>query len=211
MRCVLIQKCLAGTLALWLGLLQCPLPFAVRAPAQSKDQSVPYPCMNRPCGCASAEQCWRSCCCTTKSERIAWAKEHLGYIPAALASASDHGATEHESSKAVATSKCDHGHCDSPESKACCREKTSHSDPEGESDVVASDEPQSRSVVFSEMMKCRGLSAVWSIFSLALPVVPPSPSPTIPRRIESVTIQDSLAYLSRTLQPPSRPPQTASI
>jgi len=172
--------------------------------------------MNRPCGCASAEQCWRSCCCTTKTERIAWAKEHLGYIPAALASATDHGAAEHESSKVVAAAKCDHHGCDHhgcdrPKSQDCCRVKEDQGGDECESDIAVSDEPVSRPVVFSEMMKCRGLSAVWSIFSLALPAVPPAPSLTIHRQVESVTIQDSLAYLSRTLQPPSRPPQTMSI
>lgn len=35
-----------------------------------------YPCANCGCGCASAEQCWRSCCCHTLAERMAWAHEH---------------------------------------------------------------------------------------------------------------------------------------
>lgn len=35
-----------------------------------------YPCANCDCGCASAEQCWRSCCCHTLAERFAWAREH---------------------------------------------------------------------------------------------------------------------------------------
>ncbi len=41
-----------------------------------KDRSVPYPCMDKPCGCRNAEQCFKSCCCSTKAERIAWAKQH---------------------------------------------------------------------------------------------------------------------------------------
>jgi hypothetical protein len=32
--------------------------------------------MNHPCGCQSAEQCWRGCCCLTVEERWAWAREH---------------------------------------------------------------------------------------------------------------------------------------
>ena len=35
-----------------------------------------FPCATSPCGCASAEQCWRSCCCHTLAERFAWAREH---------------------------------------------------------------------------------------------------------------------------------------
>ena len=39
-----------------------------------KDRSQPFPCQNRPCGCRSAEQCWKKCCCFNNSQKIAWAK-----------------------------------------------------------------------------------------------------------------------------------------
>src|SRR3954447_10580110 len=35
-----------------------------------------YPCSDCECGCASAEQCWRSCCCHSMAERMAWARVH---------------------------------------------------------------------------------------------------------------------------------------
>jgi hypothetical protein len=35
-----------------------------------------FPCASCPCGCATAEQCWRSCCCHSLAERMAWAREH---------------------------------------------------------------------------------------------------------------------------------------
>lgn len=35
-----------------------------------------FPCSSCGCGCATAEQCWRSCCCHTLAERMAWAHEH---------------------------------------------------------------------------------------------------------------------------------------
>jgi hypothetical protein len=35
-----------------------------------------FPCSDDACGCASAEQCWRSCCCHSLAERIEWAREH---------------------------------------------------------------------------------------------------------------------------------------
>ena len=42
----------------------------------AKDRSVVFPCMNSPCGCASADQCFRACCCTTLAERLAFARRH---------------------------------------------------------------------------------------------------------------------------------------
>lgn len=57
-----------------------PLP-AGRGPQKSGEL---YPCANCKCGCTSAEQCWRSCCCHTLAERLAWAREH-GVEPPAFA------------------------------------------------------------------------------------------------------------------------------
>jgi hypothetical protein len=35
-----------------------------------------FPCSDHACGCQSAEQCWRSCCCHSLAERFAWARVH---------------------------------------------------------------------------------------------------------------------------------------
>jgi hypothetical protein len=35
-----------------------------------------FPCSTCGCGCATAEQCWRSCCCHTLAERMEWARKH---------------------------------------------------------------------------------------------------------------------------------------
>src|SRR3954471_14144517 len=40
------------------------------------DTSIPYPCMARACGCTSAAECWRGCCCFSKEYRRAWFREH---------------------------------------------------------------------------------------------------------------------------------------
>jgi hypothetical protein len=51
-----------------------------------------YPCAGSACGCRSAEQCWRSCCCHTLAERFAWAREHNVRPPEyAIAKARDTG------------------------------------------------------------------------------------------------------------------------
>ena len=43
-----------------------------------KDQSVPFPCQNRPCGCRSADSCLKKCCCFTAAQKVAWAKSTIG-------------------------------------------------------------------------------------------------------------------------------------
>ena len=42
----------------------------------AKDCTTPFPCMNKPCGCMSAKQCFQRCCCHTPDETLAWAKRH---------------------------------------------------------------------------------------------------------------------------------------
>jgi hypothetical protein len=59
---------LVGYLAAAIGF---PLP---RLP--QKDHSRPFPCQDHPCGCQTAEQCWRHCCCFSPEERFVWARAH---------------------------------------------------------------------------------------------------------------------------------------
>ena len=59
-----------------------PLPMSVPTKSSSgKDESEPFPCQNRPCGCRTAEQCWKKCCCFTNSQKIAWAKANNVKVP----------------------------------------------------------------------------------------------------------------------------------
>ena len=56
-----------------------PRPVAAAARAgllAAKDRSRPFPCMDSPCGCATAEQCFRECCCHSVAERLDWARRH---------------------------------------------------------------------------------------------------------------------------------------
>ncbi len=39
-----------------------------------KDRSTPFPCMDTPCGCVSAQQCFTDCCCRSPAETRAWAR-----------------------------------------------------------------------------------------------------------------------------------------
>lgn len=58
-----------------LGLVGLPKP----------QSSVPFPCMDHRCGCASPEECWTNCCCMSPEERLAWAHEHGVQPPPSIA------------------------------------------------------------------------------------------------------------------------------
>jgi len=63
-----------------------PLPFGAAATdvrdaaavrrLSSKDRSRPFPCLDKPCGCDSADRCFTACCCLTPTETLAWARAH---------------------------------------------------------------------------------------------------------------------------------------
>lgn len=55
-----------------------PLPAGLSV---SKDLSKPFPCQQRACGCRSADQCWKRCCCFTNSQKVAWAKSEQVALP----------------------------------------------------------------------------------------------------------------------------------
>ena len=64
-------------LSVLLAFVGCLLPIPVIVPLDGElDSSAPYPCQHHHCGCLSAEQCWRKCCCFTHTQKLAWAKSH---------------------------------------------------------------------------------------------------------------------------------------
>ena len=65
-----------------MGLLHIPVSTS-RLP--EKDLSERFPCENRPCGCRSAAQCWKECCCFSNAQKIAWAKSNNVTTPAFVA------------------------------------------------------------------------------------------------------------------------------
>lgn len=95
-----------------LSLLSClcasflPAP-TVRQPSDQKDASQPYPCQDRPCGCNSAAQCWKQCCCFTNAEKVVWARKNGVKLPSFVAAAAKSEATAKTSKKASASKpKC---------------------------------------------------------------------------------------------------------
>jgi hypothetical protein len=122
-----------------------------------KDLSQAFPCMHHRCGCASAEACWRGCCCMTAAEKLAWAEEH-GVTPPAYAIAQAKAAP----ARACGGSCCQHDHvAASPESVDESASKLAHEQaaPAGSLALVLS----------SQYRHCQGLTAFWLMLGQALP------------------------------------------
>jgi hypothetical protein len=229
-------------ITIWLAILGytlvasgLPLPFGIVAPSAQdspaakrlagKDRSRPFPCMDKPCGCATAEQCFTNCCCHTLAERLAWAKAR-GLEPAVLAALARRVAV---ASPAPAAAGC----CAVKQQAkpSCC---ASTDDGEGAEDSVCGDstslagepvsppssdepapndepapddEPGCKVVILRAMLACGGIVAQWAAVGVSLP--PPGivtcelPWPSI----GTVVIRDEQA--SDGGGPPDLPPPRA--
>ena len=185
-----------------------PLPVGGPAPTASssardaaakrlsaKDRSRPFPCMDKPCGCATADQCLTSCCCSTPAERLVWARAHdveaavLAALQRRLATAEPPGdapgdATAAEGSccgPSGARSRCD---ADAAASSCCAADaKTAGcAVPQDDPDREPLEPPAAGgSVVLSAMLACGGIVSQWSSVGASLP----------PPRVEAVVGRES--------------------
>jgi hypothetical protein len=140
-----------------------PLPRA-----GSADASTPFPCQQHQCGCHSAEQCWKSCCCFTPAQRVAWARERGVTIPAEAQSVllADHNEHRGDDRKSCCAS---HDHAND---KTAC-----HVDAQDGAKTPACSKCVSRPgeskvtwVLGIEARKCQGLSTLWIASGASLPL-----------------------------------------
>ena len=156
-----------------------PLPIAGGPPAvgsaaatqlADKDRSRPFPCLDKPCGCATAEQCFAACCCNTPAELLAWASTH-DLDPATLHALKRRAATPAPTPVAEATCCCVETGGDST---ALCTAspETTAATLAGEvwvddrSPAVA---PACGMVSLRAMLACGGILAGWSAAMISLP------------------------------------------
>jgi hypothetical protein len=195
-----------------------PLPIAPVAQIDpGKDTSQPFPCQNRPCGCRSAEQCWKKCCCFTNSQKVAWAKangiELPDYVlaaakkettitrkPCVLCSKDDAGKTQQKCEASVASTTGKH------QSSASAAPTSASSAPVPR---VTSARPKTSKWIHSVYSaECQGQPA----FSLCFP------ASIVPARVQPVTISVEISefvhHVSERLnltsmRPPLPPPKLA--
>jgi hypothetical protein len=144
------------TLAVYLlAVVGFPLPMPSIA---SRDTSTPFPCQNHHCGCHTAEQCWRSCCCFSAAERLAWAAAHGVTLTA------DVRAAMHDESHEP------HAAC---EHKGCCEGAADDHESDGHHCGKCRDSeqaPKARWISGFQAQKCHGLTLLWIALGATLPV-----------------------------------------
>lgn len=208
MRPLITWLAILGYALVALGL---PLPLAAvdvaadpvaRMILAAKDRSTPFPCMDKPCGCASAEACFRDCCCTTPAERLAWSRRH-GLEAEVLAALQARAATP----SAPGRSCCASGGCSEPgpvpaepTAGSCC--DTPRDD--GDRPAPPTPAPRSRQLTLRAMLACQGALSSWIAVGASLP--PPAFPPLPPARSrERIEVSD-VAIESSPHAPPAPPP-----
>jgi hypothetical protein len=218
-----------------------PLPFGMIAPAApdspaakrvaGKDRSRPFPCMDRPCGCATAEQCFTSCCCNTPAETLAWATAHR-VEPAVLAALERRVASGNQMVAKATKSSCCSTQAPVVE-KSCCpidqpaaavaedgdlcsmdasRKATPSATEEATPDKASPDgepsrQPRSRTVTLRAMLACGGIVAEWFAAGAALP--PPRLEVSLVMHVLDVCTPGDEAGESMAASPAAPPPRVA--
>ena len=191
---------------LCLASLLLPLPLAPVAQIDpGKDTSQPFPCQNRPCGCRSAEQCWKKCCCFTNSQKVAWAKANGVDLPDyVLAAAKKESAAVKESCALCSKTKDSGGKSKCEESIASRNSKPQSS--ATQAPKVFARTKTSKWVLSVYAAECQGQPSTTMCF----------PATIIPARVVPVTIsvemtevvhETSERLISTTLRPPLPPPK----
>ena len=193
-----------------------PLPAGVAGGPQragkGKDCSIPFPCMQSPCGCSTAAQCYASCCCHTPAQRRAWAKARgLGPIVEQLLRLRGEAATP----QTLAGS--DEPTCDTESDGAgsCC--SAAHSGDSSATPVEADQHPDANesdddsahttTVTLRAMLACGGIVADWLTVGAGPPPLPVAEVVCLSPANESMTTIDESCISVRPA--PDAPPPRA--
>ena len=178
-----------------------PVP-ASRPKHEGKDKSRPFPCQDRPCGCGSADQCWKQCCCFTNSEKVAWAQANSVSVPdEVIAAAKTERPKPKERCSACCGASAGDAVCDSSATQPETAPPDNSGDPPSLRGVTTH-----RSVLIIAAQKCQGhhwhwVAVPWAVdlASFCVGCVPAS----ITRGIEL----DSDDPVRGSIRPPVPPPR----
>lgn len=196
-------------LAYIVAALDIPLPASIH-----KETSQPFPCQDHPCGCQTAEQCWRNCCCFTPEQRWAWARAR-GIEPPAYAekpSAEGWNTVKLRDREQRAFSATKRFCCrnepsqrsSAPAKKSCCQAAAGCHECGGQSADTKKGNVRWGSVMTA--WRCQGLTAFWVSIGAVSPV------PTVRAWSPEMTLIARLTFtpgVPRTLplNPPCPPPR----
>jgi hypothetical protein len=186
--CSVVRRAVAWAMLGLYGLVASGLPLPVMSPPAgtaaarklaAKDRSQPFPCMDKACGCDSAERCFSNCCCHTPAERLAWAKAR-GLEPAVLVALERRvaaapvpaagGCCAAKQAKPSCCASSDEGEA---ADDAICSDYTSLAGepvvPASDGEPVPHDEPGCNVVILRAMLACGGIVAQWAAVGVSLP------------------------------------------
>ncbi len=215
-----VRRIIAMSMVVCYVLGQGIIPIPV---ISAKTDDTPYPCQNHACGCSSAAQCWKACCCFTKEQKIAWAKENnvaipyhiLGENPAVKENmiAENSRSTEHQESSTHPAGSGHHGSCCSKKSASgCCSHATTQRSccsKKGQGQSVAkrsSRKDEAQTVAIKDVLACQGLQMMWVMSPPTLPTRPAEFGLSLSRTFEVLRWSDD-ALVSATRMPPIPPPR----
>jgi len=195
-RYLVVAVALLGHIA---GMMGVPLPVSA-----AKDSTSPFPCQNHACGCTSAEQCWRHCCCYTAEEKLAWARANRVEPPAYAAAKSNGGWNEprqrDQEVKATSNRPNNCGHC------ASCGESAKRKEPRKATTGDRARTQRGSWLIGLSARRCQGQGG-WCLADQ--PLAPPPPCLTWNYDWEACSVlprSDSHAC-PLLLSPPARPPR----
>ncbi len=109
--------------------------------------------MDKPCGCATAEQCFSNCCCNTPAELLAWAKANR-IDPAVIVALKRRAAAPAPETTCCSTAA--KPSCCAEAAKASCCESSAPEPREPEESPVSV-----HTVVLRAMLACGGVVTEW--------------------------------------------------
>lgn len=188
-----------------------PLPALVK-----KDRSVPFPCMDRACGCRSAAECKKHCCCFSNAEKSAWARRR-GLDPATVATVEP--AREDRANVSDVTSaevsSCQSDCCakaDKPIARPACphcrQSKTAPSIPQAKSSEETS-QGTVDVIIASFERKCQGGDHFWLILASAMTPPAQIQLTIVEQLLATLTLPDFISLCPSANPPPTPPPEWA--
>jgi hypothetical protein len=161
-----------------------------------------FPCMHHRCGCHSAEQCWRDCCCMSMAQKLAWARDNNVTPPDYVLTA----AAEDTYGEEPAAKCCC---CHAAPAKPCCTTETSSTccqPPESNTSEKVETKPVQSGIILLSALKCRGMADSWTGAPISL-----TPPATINRyemgECIGLVVEWIQKFSTRAISPPTPPPR----
>lgn len=194
----LMRRALAVLLVLSLACAMLPLTLPG---SQSKDLTEAFPCQHHACGCRSAAQCWKSCCCFTNAQKVEWARRENVKLPDFVIVA----AAQEQSAKTKKSSCCSSHRrgASSSHIAVATAAKSDLSEPHTNSKQGTSN--VSRVVIGWNALKCQGVESdiTAGCIVAVLPLVDLPVFEVADERFEAT----SEKVLSLSVRPPEPPPR----